>query len=174
MSRSGSEERPKKVTECPMWFGVQAEHWRRCDWRAPGLRRPPTCGAGMDDNLFRHTVERRGCIRDKWRVGSPRSIPQRVAPRGTLAAVLSRRIGVGALGPEVPQLRLPHHDGEHRQGPVGVAWGAAHGVEASPHVGTGPPAPRDRWNVVDAEQGHRHGIRYRRRHRRHLYRPRRL
>ena len=45
--------------------------------------------------------------------------------------------GIGALGPEVPELGLAHHDGEHGQGPVGVAGRGAHGVEPARHVGAG-------------------------------------
>ena len=43
--------------------------------------------------------------------------------------------GVRALGTKVPQLGLPHHDGEHWQGPVGVVRRPAHGVEPPPHIG---------------------------------------
>lgn len=45
--------------------------------------------------------------------------------------------GVGALGPEVPRLGLAHHHREHGQGTVGVAGGAACGVEAAAHVSAG-------------------------------------
>ena len=43
--------------------------------------------------------------------------------------------GIGALRAEVPELGLTHHDGEHGQGPVGVARGAAH----SPCQASSPP-----------------------------------
>ena len=45
--------------------------------------------------------------------------------------------GVRALRAKLPELGLPHHDGEHGQGPVGVAGGAAHGIEPAPHIGAG-------------------------------------
>ena len=41
-----------------------------------------------------------------------------LAGRGPEAVHLA--VGVGAPGPEVPQLRLGHHDGEHRQGAITV------------------------------------------------------
>ena len=42
--------------------------------------------------------------------------------------------GIGAGWANVPQLRLGHHDREHRQRPVGGGGFVAHGIEPAMHV----------------------------------------